>query len=100
MASSKYCTRLFLKAEPPAAKENLLAMVCRRMAGVLFGNRLLLQEEHAHFFVEVAHLLDEVLRGLFRYRFLIGGNVGNLMRRAKLIMSKGWPFDSAHQSDL
>jgi hypothetical protein len=45
----------------------------------LLGDRPLLQEQHADFFIEIAHLLDEVLISLFRHRLLFGWNIGDLV---------------------
>ena len=53
---------------------------------ILLGDRPLFQEQHADFFIEVAHLLDEVLIGLFGHRLLFGWNIGDLVGRAELVV--------------
>ena len=65
-ASTRYCTPLFLKAEPPTTGTNLLAIVWRRMPAfsICWRDRLLLEERLADFVVEIADRLDQIVVGL------------------------------------
>ena len=64
-ASTRYCTPLFLKAEPPTTGTNLFAIVCRRMpafsiSGVIgFSSR----NRFRDFVVDVGNRVDQVVVG-------------------------------------
>ena len=57
-----------------------------RRLKILLGDRLFFQEQHADFFVEIAHLLHKVLIGLFGKGLLLGRDLDDLISRAELVV--------------
>ena len=57
-----------------------------RSLQILLSDRLLLQEEHADFFIKIAHLLDKVLVRLLCKRPLVGWDLDDLVGGTELII--------------
>ena len=51
---------------------------------LLLADRFFLEEKHADFLVEVAHLIDQILVGFFREFLVVGGDFFNLISGALL----------------